>query len=113
MSGSKARCSPAAFAAAAAGAVTGSAWLALGAGILAAVALALLHGYASITHRGNQVVSGVAINILASGLTDRAGHRLVPSGRPDAAAVARRALHADRSARAASAGLRADPRADL
>lgn len=58
-----------AFAAAAAGAVTNSAALALGAGILTAVALALLHGYASITQRGNQVVSGVAINILASGLT--------------------------------------------
>src|SRR3546814_18533269 len=33
------------------------------------VALALLHGFACITHRGEQVVSGVAINILVSGLT--------------------------------------------
>jgi len=31
--------------------------------------MALLHGYACITQRGNQVVSGVAINLLASGLT--------------------------------------------
>ena len=31
--------------------------------------MALLHGFACITHRGNQVVSGVAINILAAGLT--------------------------------------------
>ena len=31
--------------------------------------LALLHGFACITHRGNQVVSGIAINILAMGLT--------------------------------------------
>ena len=46
-----------AFAAAAAAAVTGSAWLGLAAGIIAAVVLALLHGFASITHRGNQVVS--------------------------------------------------------
>jgi len=59
----------AAFAAAATAAVTGSAWLALGAGIAISVALALLHGFACITHRGDQVVSGVAINILVSGLT--------------------------------------------
>ncbi|TXL69380.1 ABC transporter permease [Vineibacter terrae] len=59
----------AAFAAAAAASVTGSAWAGLGAAILAAEALALLHGFACITHRGNQVVSGVAINILVSGLT--------------------------------------------
>jgi general nucleoside transport system permease protein len=59
----------AAFAAAAAASVTGSAWLGLGAGILVAEALALLHGFASITQRGNQVVSGVAINIAVSGLT--------------------------------------------
>lgn len=59
----------AAFAAAAAAAVSGSAWVGLGAGILTACALALLHGYACISQNGNQVVSGVAINILASGLT--------------------------------------------
>jgi len=59
----------AAFIAASVAAVTGSPWLALAAGILAAVCLALLHGFACITHHGNQVVSGVAINILMSGLT--------------------------------------------
>jgi len=59
----------AAFGAGAASAVTHSAWLGLAAGILAATALALLHGFASITQRGNQVVSGVAINILVAGLT--------------------------------------------
>jgi simple sugar transport system permease protein len=59
----------AAFFAAAVSAVTGSAWLGLLAGVAAAEALALLHGLACITYRGNQVVSGVAINILASGLT--------------------------------------------
>jgi simple sugar transport system permease protein len=30
--------------------------------------LALLHAYACVTHRGNQVVSGMAINILVAGL---------------------------------------------
>lgn len=58
-----------AFAAAAAAAVTGSAWLGLAAGCLAASGLAALHGYAAVVHGGNQVVSGVAINMLASGLT--------------------------------------------
>jgi ABC-type uncharacterized transport system permease subunit len=59
----------AAFAAAVAAAVAGSAWVGLGAGILTAMLLALLHGFACITQRGNQVVSGVAINLLVSGLT--------------------------------------------
>jgi ABC-type uncharacterized transport system permease subunit len=59
----------AAFIAAAAAAATKSAAVGLLAGILIAQALALLHGFACITHRGNQVVSGVAINILAAGLT--------------------------------------------
>jgi len=59
----------AAFGAAAAAAVTGSAWLGLLAGIAASVAFALLHGFACITHRGNQIVSGLAINILVAGLT--------------------------------------------
>jgi len=58
-----------AFAAAAIAAVTGSPWLALGGAVAVSCAMALLHGFACITHRGNQVVSGVAINILASGLT--------------------------------------------
>lgn len=59
----------AAFFAAATASLTGSAWAGVGAAILAAEVLALLHGFACITHRGNQVVSGIAINILAMGLT--------------------------------------------
>src|SRR5215510_1727434 len=59
----------AAFFAAAISAVADSAWIGLLAGIVAAEVLALLHGFACITWRGNQVVSGVAINILAAGLT--------------------------------------------
>ena len=59
----------AAFAAASVASVTGSAWLALGTAISVTVCLSALHGFACITHNGNQVVSGVAINILASGLT--------------------------------------------
>lgn len=59
----------AAFAAAVISYESGSAFAGLGMAILVSVALALLHGFACITHRGNQVVSGLAINILASGLT--------------------------------------------
>ncbi|KGJ08004.1 ABC transporter permease [Paracoccus sphaerophysae] len=59
----------AAFAAGAAGALTGSVWLGLGAAVLASLALAAIHGMTAITFRGNQLISGVAINFLASGLT--------------------------------------------
>jgi len=50
-------------------AVTGSVWLGLLAGIGASMALSVVHGLASITFRGNQLISGVAINFLAAGLT--------------------------------------------
>ncbi len=59
----------AAFAAGSLAALTGSAWLALLAAIGVGVAMALVHAFACVTHRGNQVVSGLAINVLASGLT--------------------------------------------
>src|SRR4030095_6657106 len=58
-----------AFAAAATAAVTSSAWAGLAAGIAAAVLIGLVHGSACITHHGNQVVSGMALNITVSGLT--------------------------------------------
>ena len=59
----------AAFAAAATAAVTGSAWAGLAAAVAASVLVGLVHGFACITHRGNQVVSGMALNIVLSGLT--------------------------------------------
>ncbi len=59
----------AAFFSAAVAAVTGSVWLGLLAGIAASLVMSALHGIASITFRGNQLISGVAINFLASGLT--------------------------------------------
>lgn len=58
----------AAFAAAAAAAVSGSVWVGLGAGIATSVALAMIHAFASVTHNGNQVVTGMALNILVAGL---------------------------------------------
>jgi simple sugar transport system permease protein len=70
----------AAFAAAATAAVTGSAGAGLGAGVGAAVLVSLVHGYACITHRGNQVVSGMALNITLSGLTAVLGHAWFQQG---------------------------------
>lgn len=57
-----------AFAAATVSYLTDSAWAGLGAAIVVCIALSLLHGFACITHRGNQVVSGMAINILVQGM---------------------------------------------
>jgi ABC-type uncharacterized transport system permease subunit len=48
---------------------SGSVWIGLFAGIGASIVLSMLHGAASITFRGNQLISGVAINFLAAGLT--------------------------------------------
>jgi ABC-type uncharacterized transport system permease subunit len=59
----------AAFAAGAAGAAMGSTTVALAAAIGIAVALSWLHGLACVSYPGNQVVSGVAINIIAAGMT--------------------------------------------
>jgi general nucleoside transport system permease protein len=94
----------AAFAAAATAAATGSAWAGLAAAIAAAVVVALVHGFACITHRGDQVVSGMALNIALSGLTAVLGAawfgeggrtpllagdaRLAPIALPGAAALA-------------------------
>jgi len=59
----------AAFAAGAVAALTGSPMLALLCAVGVSMCLGLVHGFACITHRGDQVVSGLAINVLASGLT--------------------------------------------
>ncbi|MBV8469618.1 MAG: ABC transporter permease [Burkholderiaceae bacterium] len=59
----------AAFAAAAATAATHSTALGLLAAIAVACVLSLLHGFACVSHQGDQVVSGVAINMVAAGLT--------------------------------------------
>jgi general nucleoside transport system permease protein len=58
----------AAFASAAVSAATGSAWLGLGAGVAAAMTIALIIAFACVTHRGNQVVAAMAVNIMVAGL---------------------------------------------
>ena len=59
----------AAFAAGAAGVAFGSTMVALLIAMGTTVCLSWLHGLACVSHRGDQVVSGVAINIIAVGMT--------------------------------------------
>jgi simple sugar transport system permease protein len=59
----------AAFAAGASGAAYGSTSIALLMAMAVAVGLSWMHGLACVSHRGDQVVSGVAINIIAAGMT--------------------------------------------
>ena len=70
----------AAFTAASVAYATGSAWLGLLAGIGGSLALSLIHGLASITFRGNQLISGVAVNFLAAGLTVLLGQKIFGLG---------------------------------
>ena len=70
----------AAFASAATASATGNAWAGLAAGILASVALAMVHGYAAIDQRGNQIVSGAGINMFAAGVTALIGNAWYSQG---------------------------------
>jgi simple sugar transport system permease protein len=58
-----------AFATASVGVASGSLVLALGAAVLVGLALSMLHGYACVSHRGDQVVLGMAITMTAAGLS--------------------------------------------
>ncbi len=69
-----------AFAAACASYYFHSPWVGLFFAIIISILMALIHGYASITQRGNQVVSGVAINMLALGLTSVIGNSWFKQG---------------------------------
>jgi len=59
----------AAFGAAAVAAITNNVWLGLLAGIAVSMGTTALQGVAAITLKGNQLIAGVAINMLAAGLT--------------------------------------------
>ena len=69
-----------AFAGATAAYFTGSAWLGLLAGVLASVVVSLIHGYASIDQRANQIVSGTAINMVTDGMTALIGNAIWEQG---------------------------------
>lgn len=58
-----------AFAAGACAALAGSPWAGLAGGITVGFVISMMQAFASITLRGNQIVIGLAVNILASGLT--------------------------------------------
>lgn len=58
-----------AFTAGAAAAVFGSLTLALLLAVAVGISLSMLHGYACVSHRGDQVVMGMAITMTAAGLT--------------------------------------------
>jgi simple sugar transport system permease protein len=70
----------AAFAAGAVAAITGSAWMGLLAGMAVSLGTALLQGVAAITLKGNQLIAGVAINMLAAGLTTFLGQTWFSQG---------------------------------
>ena len=57
-----------AFSAAAVTALTGNAWVGVGAALLAGLMVAWIHASATITWRADQVVSGTAINLLLLGI---------------------------------------------
>jgi simple sugar transport system permease protein len=69
-----------AFAGAAFALFTGSAWLGLLGGVAVTVVVSLVHGYASIDQRANQIVSGTAINMVADGLTALIGNAIWSQG---------------------------------
>ncbi len=63
-----------AFAGAAVAYIANSPWMGLLAGVGVSVFFAMMHAFATVTYRGDQVVSGMAINILAAGLTAALGN---------------------------------------
>ena len=69
-----------AFAGACGAYYSGSAWFGLLAGVVATIVVSLVHGYASIDQRANQIVSGTAINMVTDGLTALIGNAIWSQG---------------------------------
>ena len=59
---------------------TGSAWLGVGAGIVAGAVLGLLHAFMVITRGANQIATGLVVTFLALGLTALFGQDYVGQG---------------------------------
>jgi len=69
-----------AFAGAVGALVTGSAYVGLLTGVGASVLVSLVHGYAAINQRANQIVSGTAINMVSDGMTALIGNAIWSQG---------------------------------
>jgi simple sugar transport system permease protein len=59
---------------------SGSPWIGALGGIVATIFVSLVHGYASIDQRANQIVSGTAINMVTDGLTALIGNAIWSQG---------------------------------
>ena len=70
----------AAFASAAIAYETGNVWMGVLAGCAASLVFSMIHATASIIYRGDQIISGVALNFLAAGLTVVIGHAIYQKG---------------------------------
>lgn len=77
----------AAFAAALGSWATGSAMGGVALALAVGALIAALHGLVSVKYRANQVISGVAINILALGLTDFLANKFWGAGQSPAVAA--------------------------
>ena len=69
-----------AFAGAAFATFTGNVWVGVLAGVVATILVSLVHGYASIDQRANQIVSGTAIFMVCDGLTALIGNAIWSQG---------------------------------
>ena len=102
-----------AFAGAAFALYTGSAWLGLLGGVVTTIGVSLVHGYASIDQRANQIVSGTAINMVADGLTALIGNAIWSQGGRTPEVPETALFNHDQAAVRRQLRRRADPRVDL
>ncbi len=61
---------------------TNNAWLGVAGAMIIGAVLALIHAFLTVSLRANQVVSGLALTIFATGLASFLGQKLGPNGQP-------------------------------
>jgi ABC-type uncharacterized transport system permease subunit len=72
-----------AFASVVVTAATGSPWVGVVGGMIGGAILALLHAVATVTFRADQIVSGIALNFVALGLTSFLARKILGEARTD------------------------------